>query len=72
MAVKDPYRFRLFSAQSAFLSWCDAHPSRVNKRHLKSWDGYVIIDKKKKLFVDWYNSVEINNKIKELKKMLGV
>lgn len=72
MAVKNPYVFRLKSAQSAFLSWCDAYPQRVNKRHLKSWDGYVIIDKKEKLVVDWYNSVEINNKIKELKKMLGV
>ena len=72
MAVKDPYRFRLLSARSAFLSWCDAYPQRVNRRHLNRCDGYVIIDKKKKLVVDWYNSVEINNKIKELKKMLGV
>ena len=72
MAVKNPYVFRLKSARSAFFSWCDEYPQRVNKQHLKSWDGYVVIDKKEKLVVDWYNSVEINNKIKELKRMLGV
>ena len=67
---KDRFLRELFGAREVFRSWLDAYPKRVED-HLAGYNGWVLVDGKK-LVVNWDNPVEINNKIKELKKMLGV
>lgn len=69
-ARRDRFLRELSGARVAFRSWLDAHPKRV-KDHLAGYNGWVLVDGKK-LVVDWDDPAEINNKIKELKKMLGV
>ena len=71
MAIrKDRFLRELFGARESFRSWLDEYPKRVEDR-LAGYNGWVLVDGKK-LVVDWDDPVEINNKIKELKKMLGV
>ena len=67
---RDRFLRELFGAREAFRSWLVAYPKRVED-HLAGYNGWVLVDGKK-LVVNWDNPVEINNKIKELKKMLGV
>ena len=67
---RDRFLRELSGAREAFRSWLGAYPKRV-KDHLAGCNGWVLVDGKK-LVVNWDNPVEINNKIKELKKMLGV
>lgn len=74
MIPSDPLNRWLYLQRVALLSWVDAYKDRgkIYYPNRGEDDATIIVDEKKKMSVDWYNSVDIASFIKKLKKMLGV
>ena len=74
MIPSDPLNRWLYLQRVALLSWVNAYKDRVKFYYPcgDEDDATIINEEKTKMRVDWYNSVEIANFIKKLKKMLGV
>ena len=72
--IRDPISRDLRDKRTCLQSWVDAYKDRVKIYYpcRGEDDATIIIDGKKKMSVDWHNSVEIASFIKKLKKELGV